>query len=138
MLAIPLISAKCKRVFSFAKHLVTNSRNCLKANIIKANEYLKSWYGRLKPKAFEQGVNPDVDNLYKEELTAKAAAKAAAKRDSNARSNVDQEAGEGGEQKGQGDKGDKGDKDNKDDGDDKSQEENKGNKDTVKYIIVND
>ena len=31
MLAIPLISAKYKRVFSFAKHLVTNSYNYLKA-----------------------------------------------------------------------------------------------------------
>jgi len=132
MLDIPLISTKCERVFSSAKYLVTNSRNCLKANIIKANKCLKSWYGRPKPKAFKQGVNANVNNLYKEELTAKAAAK----KDSNAQSNVDQEAGEGGEQEGQGDEGDKGDKD---DGDDKSQEEDEGNKeDTVKYIVVDD
>ena len=84
MLAIPLISAKCKRVFSSAKHLVTNTRNRLKADIIEANECLKSWYGRLKPKAFERGVNPNVDDLYEEEATAKAAAEAAAKKDSNA------------------------------------------------------
>jgi len=80
MLAIPLISAKYERVFSFAKHLVTNLCNCLKADIIKANKCLKSWYGRPKPKAFKQGVNPNVDDLYKEELTTKAAAK----KDSNA------------------------------------------------------
>ena len=96
MLAILLISAKYKRVFSSIKHLVTNSRNCLKANIIKVNKCLKSQYRRLKPKAFKQGVDPNVNDLYKEELTTKAAAKAAAKRDSNIRSNIDQEAGKGG------------------------------------------
>jgi len=137
MLAILLISAKCERVFSSIKHLVTNSRNYLKANIIKANECLKSWYGRLKPKAFKQGVDPDVNNLYEEELTAKAAAKAAAKRDSNARSNVDQEAGKGGEQEGQGDEGNEGDEDDEDNRDDESQGEDEGNEDTVKYIVVN-
>ena len=92
MLAIRLISAKYKRVFSSIKHLVTNARNCLKADIIEANKCLKSWYGRLRPKAFKQGVNPDVDNLYKEELTTKAAVKAATEKDSNAQSNIDQEA----------------------------------------------
>jgi len=84
MLAILLISAKCKKVFSFTKYLVTNAYNRLKANIIEANKCLKSWYRRLKPKAFEQSVNPNVDDLYKKEATAKAAAKAAAKKDSNA------------------------------------------------------
>jgi hypothetical protein len=83
MLAILLISAKCERVFSSAKYLVTDTCNRLKADIIKANECLKSWYGCLKPKAFKQGVNPDVDDLYKEEATTKATAKAAAKKDSN-------------------------------------------------------
>ena len=119
------MSAECERVFSSAKHLVTDSRNCLKADIIEANECLKSWYGRPKPKAFEQGVDPDVDDLYKEELAAKAAAKAAAKKDSNVQSNVDQEAGEGGEQEGQGDEGDEVDEGDKDDEDDK---DNKGDK----------
>jgi len=83
MLAIPLISAECERVFSFAKHLVTDTHNRLKADIIKANECLKSWYGRPKPKAFEKGVNPNIDDLYKEKATAKTAAEAAAKKDSN-------------------------------------------------------
>jgi len=83
MLAILLISAKYKRVFSSVKHLITNTYNRLKANIIKVNKCLKSWYGRLKPKAFKKGVDPNVNNLYKEEATAKAAAEAAAKKDSN-------------------------------------------------------
>jgi len=89
MLAILLISAKCERVFSSAKHLVTNTYNHLKANIIKVNKCLKSWYGYLKPKAFKQGINPNVNNLYKEEATAKAATKAAAKKDSNTQGNID-------------------------------------------------
>ena len=52
MLAIPLISAKCERVFSSVKHLITDSRNRLKADIVEANECLKSWFGRPKAKAF--------------------------------------------------------------------------------------
>ena len=146
MLAIPLISTKCERVFNSIKYLVTNSRNCLKADIIEANKYLKSWYGRPKLNAFEQGVNPNINDLYKEELATKtatkAAAKAAAKKDSNVQSNVDQEAGEG-EQEGQGDKGnkgnkgDKGNKDDKNNEDNKSQEEDKGSEeDAVKYIVI--
>ena len=89
-------SAKYKRVFSFTKHLVINSHNRLKANTIKANKCLKSWYRCLKPKAFEQSVDPDIDDFYKEEAAVKAAAKAAAQKDSNAQGNVDQEAGEDG------------------------------------------
>src|SRR6266571_1430596 len=42
MLAIPFISAKCKQIFSSVKYFITDSYNRLKANIIKANEYLKS------------------------------------------------------------------------------------------------
>ena len=144
MLAIPFITAKYERVFSSLKHLVTNNRNRLKANIIKVNECLKSQYGRPKPKAIKRGVDPNVNNLYKEEIAAKAAAKAAAKKDSNIQGNVDQDAGKGGKQEGQGDKGNKGDKgnegdkDDKDDKDNKSQEEDKGNKeDNIKYIVVN-
>ena len=67
MLAIPLISAKCKRIFSSAKHLITNFYNCLKADIIEANECFKSWFGRPEAKAFAKGVDPDVDEQYKEE-----------------------------------------------------------------------
>ena len=129
------------RVFSSAKHLVTDARNCLKANIIEANECLKSWYEHPRPKALKQGVDPDVDDLYEEELTAKAAAK----KDSNVQSNVDQEAGEGGEQEGQGNEGNAGDRGNEDDKDDEDNEDDKGNEsqeededdeeDTVKYIV---
>ena len=53
--------------------------------------------------------------MYEEEATAKAAAEAATKKDSNAQGNVDQEAGEGGGQEGQGDEGDEGDEDDEDD-----------------------
>jgi len=67
MLAIPLISAKCERIFSSAKHLVTDSRNRLKANIIEANKCLKSWFRRLEAKAFAKGINPNVNKQYKEE-----------------------------------------------------------------------
>ena len=83
--------------------------------------------------------------MYKEELTAKAAVKAATEKDSNAQSNVDQEAGKGGKQEGQGnegdagDEGDEGDEDDEDDEGDESQEEDEGNEeDTVKYIVVDD
>ena len=77
--------------------------------------------------------------MYKEELAAKTATKATAKKDSNIQSNIDQEASKGGKQKGQGDKGNKGDKSNKDGEDNESQKKDKGSKeDTVKYIIIND
>ena len=64
--------------------LTPDTHNHLKADIIKANKCLKSWYRCLKPKAFKEGVNPDINDLYEEEIAAKAAAKAAAKKDSNA------------------------------------------------------
>ncbi len=95
MLAIPFISVKCEWVFSSVKHLIINSYNCLKANIIKVNKCLKSWYGHLEAKAFEQGVDPNVNDLYEEEAAAKAkakaetTAKAAAKKDSNTQDNAD-------------------------------------------------
>ena len=44
ILAIPLISVEYKRVFFLAKYLITNSQNCLKADIIKANKCLKSQF----------------------------------------------------------------------------------------------
>jgi len=44
---------------------------------------LESWYRRLKPKAFKQGVDFNVDNLYKEEATAKTTVKAVVKKDFN-------------------------------------------------------
>ena len=67
MLAIPLMNAKYERIFSSAKYLITDSCNRLKANIIKANKCLKSWFGRPETKAFAKGVDPDVDEQYKEE-----------------------------------------------------------------------
>ena len=67
ILAIPLISAKCKWIFSSTKHLITNSYNYLKADIIKANKCLKSWFGRLEAKAFAKGVDLNIDEQYKED-----------------------------------------------------------------------
>ena len=46
MLAIPMMSAECERVFSSAKHLITDSRNWLNPDIIKASKYLKHWFGK--------------------------------------------------------------------------------------------
>ena len=46
MLAIPMMSAECERVFSSAKHLLTDARNRLDPNIIEANECLKHWFGK--------------------------------------------------------------------------------------------
>ena len=136
MLAILLISAKYKRVFSSAKHLITNSRNYLKADIVEVNECLKSQYGRLKPKAFQRGINPNINDLYKEEATAKAAAKAAAKKDSNIIGNADKEKNE--EEHKEKDEeqdeqeGEFGESDC-DDNDDKS---DKG--DAIEYIVIDD
>ena len=66
----------------------------------------------MKPKAFKQSVNPNINNFYKEKATTKAAAQ----KDSNAQGNVDQEAGEeGGRQEGQDDKGDEGDEEDEED-----------------------
>jgi hypothetical protein len=48
MLAIPAMSAECERVFSSAKHLITDARNRLDPDIIEANECLKHWFGKPK------------------------------------------------------------------------------------------
>lgn len=48
MLAIPMMSAECERVFSSAKHLLTDARNRLNPDIIEANECLKHWFGKPK------------------------------------------------------------------------------------------
>ncbi len=95
ILAILFISSKCEWVFSSTKYLITDFYNRLKADIIKANKCLKSWYGCLEAKAFKQGVDPNINDLYKEEAAAKAKAKAeavaevAAKKDSNTQDNAD-------------------------------------------------
>ena len=67
MLAILLISAKYKYIFSSAKHLITDSCNCLKADIIEANKCLKLWFGRLEPRAFNKGDNSNIDEQEGEE-----------------------------------------------------------------------
>jgi len=48
MLAIPMMSSECERVFSSAKHLLTDARNRLSPDIIEANECLKHWFGLQK------------------------------------------------------------------------------------------
>ncbi|OCK96908.1 uncharacterized protein K441DRAFT_25006 [Cenococcum geophilum 1.58] len=52
MLAIPLMSGECERVFSFAKHLITGSCDRLQVDIIEANECLKWWFGLPKKEVF--------------------------------------------------------------------------------------
>ena len=63
MLAIPMMSAECERVFSSAKHLLTDDRNRLKPDIIEANECLKHWFG-CRP---EEEVDPEAEAEASEE-----------------------------------------------------------------------
>jgi len=44
MLALPVSSAECERIFSSAKLLITASRNRLHPNTIEANECLRAWF----------------------------------------------------------------------------------------------
>jgi hypothetical protein len=37
------MSSECERAFSAAKRLITDDRYCLKSDIIKADQYVKSW-----------------------------------------------------------------------------------------------
>ena len=67
ILAILLINVECECVFSSTKYLITDSCNRLKADIIKANKCLKSWFGRLKPRAFDKGNNFDINKQEREE-----------------------------------------------------------------------
>jgi hypothetical protein len=46
LLLIPAISTKTKRTFSDAKHTISPTRTYLGADIIKAEEFLYTWYGR--------------------------------------------------------------------------------------------
>ena len=46
ILAVPISSDECERIFSSAKLLITPSRNRLNADIIEANECLRAWFGR--------------------------------------------------------------------------------------------
>jgi hypothetical protein len=40
---MPGMSSKCERAFSAAKRLITDDRYCLKSDIIKADQCVKSW-----------------------------------------------------------------------------------------------
>ena len=75
ILAIPLISAECKYIFNSTKYLITDSYNCLKANIIKINKCFKLWFRCLQAKAFNKSVNANINKQYKKEAAAKAIAK---------------------------------------------------------------
>jgi len=121
MLAILLISAKCKRIFSSAKYLVTNSRNRLKADIIEANECLKSWFGRPEAKAFAKGINPNINKQYEEEARDID--------DNNLEENLDKDKDKG---KGKG----KGEGKDKDEDEDEDEEDLEG--EAVKYTVFND
>lgn len=44
MLAIPVSSAECERVFSSSKLLLSDARNRLKPDVIEANECLRAWF----------------------------------------------------------------------------------------------
>ena len=61
MLALPVSSAECERIFSSAKLLITASRNRLKPDIIEANECLRAWFGRPeeRKKKVEEGDKVD-------------------------------------------------------------------------------
>ena len=54
MLAIPIMSAECERVFSSAKHLLTDTCNRLNPNIIEANECLKHQFSKLEEDKVDQ------------------------------------------------------------------------------------
>jgi len=74
MLAIPMMSAECERVFSSAKHLLTDDRNRLNPDIIEANECLKHWFGKpeeetdQKSKASEEATATDQKSEASEEV----------------------------------------------------------------------
>lgn len=135
MLAIPLMSAECERIFSSAKHLITDSRNRLKADIIEANECLRSWFGPPHAKAFAKGEDSD-DEQHEDTAAGKADAATAT---SHSRQIQDSEA----EQQ---DKQPKGVQEwmcDSDDSDD-SNEDNGGNEsdagsgDEVEYMLTDD
>ncbi len=46
LLAIPQMSDECERIFSSAKHLISDTRNRLHIDIIDACECLNSWLGK--------------------------------------------------------------------------------------------
>lgn len=70
MLAIPMMSAECERVFSSAKHLITDSRNRLNPDIIEASECLKHWLGKPDEKVDQElksGASKEVPAVKEDE-----------------------------------------------------------------------
>jgi hypothetical protein len=53
----PSLIGKSERLFSSAKLLITDHRPCLKADIIEANECLRSWYGRPEKGSFDYSAS---------------------------------------------------------------------------------
>jgi hAT family C-terminal dimerisation region len=60
MLTIPMMSVECEKVFSSAKHLITDSRNRLNLEIIEANECLKHWFGKPEEQESDSEVAEEV------------------------------------------------------------------------------
>ena len=50
------MSAECERVFLSVKYFITDSRNRLNPDIIKANEYFKVWFDEPKLGDFDDDV----------------------------------------------------------------------------------
>jgi len=48
------MSDECEQLFSSSKSLINDCRSRLLMDIIEANEYLRSWYGRPKKKTFDK------------------------------------------------------------------------------------
>jgi hypothetical protein len=44
LFVMPGMSAECERVFSSAKRMIPDERYSLKYDIIKADQYVKSWF----------------------------------------------------------------------------------------------
>lgn len=65
MLALPMSSAECERVFSSSKLLITDIRSRLLPDIIEANECLKSWYGASEEEDVgkPEGFNEDTEDI---------------------------------------------------------------------------
>jgi len=44
IISITGMTAKCERLFSRARHLLTDDRNSMKVDVIEANKCLNAWY----------------------------------------------------------------------------------------------
>ena len=61
LFSIPGMSSECERVFSQAKKLITDERNCFAPETIEADECLKNWInsGLLEASASRLGGEDD-------------------------------------------------------------------------------